>query len=157
MATITKMLLDRSAKSGPSDKAPYQTSPMIRYRIVPLALLAALFAAAPACAQETPINVYFEPLKGDDVVPLYKAIQEALSKPPLQLVAKPFAGVLVITVLGKVDVKHKQVSGTYYDFTVSFSRDGNSLGQSQQACNSANLAECTDQLVQDVKSVTAPR
>jgi len=132
-------------------------SPMIRHRITALALLAALFAAAPAWAQEQPINIYFEPLKGEDVAPLYKAIQEALSKPPMQLVAKPFAGVLVITVPGKVDVKHKQVSGTYYDFTVSFSRDGNSLGQSQQACNGSNLAECTDQLVQDVKSVTAPR
>ena len=71
--------------------------------------------------------------------------------------AKPFAGVLVITVPGKVDVTKKQVSGTYYDFTVSFSRDGNSLGQSQQSCNGSNLAECTDQLVQDVKSLTAPR
>ena len=132
-------------------------SPMIRKRITALALLAALFAAAPACAQEQTINIYFEPLKGEDVAPLYKAIQQALSKPPMQLVAKPFAGVLVITVPGKVDVKHKQVSGTYYDFTVSFSRDGNSLGQSQQACNGGNLAECTDQLVQDVKSVTVPR
>jgi len=72
-------------------------------------------------------------------------------------VAKHFAGVLVITVLGKVEVTRKQVSGTYYDFTVSFSRDGSALGQSEQACNGSNLAECTDQLLQDVKSVTAPR
>jgi len=130
---------------------------MIRHRFAPLALLAALFAAAPAWAQEQPINIYFEPLKGEDVAPLYKAIQEALSQAPMQLVAKPFAGVLVITVPSKVAVTRKQVSGTYYDFAVSFSRDGNSLGQSQQACNASNLAECTDQLVQDVKSVMAPR
>ena len=130
---------------------------MIRHRSALLAFSAILFAAAPACAQEQPLNIYFEPLKGDDVALLYKAIREALSQPPMQLVAKPFAGVLVITVSGKVEVTRKQVSGTYYDFTVSFSRDGNSLGQSQQSCNGAKLAECTDQLVQDVKSVTAPR
>jgi hypothetical protein len=131
---------------------------MIRYRIA-LALSAALFAAAPACAQEQgqPINIYFEPPQGGDVAPLNKAIQAALSQPPMQLVAKPFAGVLVISVPGKVAVTHKQVSGTYYDFTVSFSRDGNSLGQSQQACNGSNLAECTDQLVQDIKSIVASR
>ena len=149
------MLLDRRAKSGPSHKAPHQTSPMIR----PF-LLAALLASIPGCAlaqAQEPLNIYFEPLKGDDVATLYKAIQDALSRPPMQLVAKPFAGVLVITVPDKVAVTRKQVSGTYYDFTVSFSRDGKSLGQSQQACNGGNLAECTDQLVQDVKSVTAPR
>ena len=130
---------------------------MIPNRLVPLALLASLFAAAPACGQEQPINIYFEPPPGPNVVNLNKAIQQALSQPPLQLVAKPFAGVLVITVPGNIEVTHKQVSGTYYDFTVSFSRDGNSLGQSQQACNGNNLTECTDQLVQDVKSVMAPR
>ena len=152
------MWLDRSAKSGPSHKAPHQTSLMIRHRTTLLALLAAArFASAPAQAQEQPINVYFEAPQGSDVAALNKAIQTALSQPPMQLVTKPFAGVLVIKVPDKVAVTHKQVSGTYYDFTVSFSRDGNSLGQSQQACNGSNLAECTDQLVQDVKSVTTPR
>jgi hypothetical protein len=127
----------------------------------PALFAAALFAAVPAQAQGPEqgqlINIYFEAPQGGDVAALNKAIQAALSQPPLQLVAKPFAGVLVITVPGKVEVTHKQISGTYYDFTVSFSRDGNSLGQSQQACNASNLAECTDQLVQDVKSLTAPR
>jgi hypothetical protein len=152
------MLLDRSGKSGPSRKAPHRTSLVIRHRIALSALSAVLFAAsAPAQAQEQPINIYFEPLRGGDVTLLNKAIQAALSQPPMQLVAKPFAGVLVITAPDKVDVTKKQVSGTYYAFTVSFSRDGNSLGQSQQACNASNLAECTDQLVQDVKSVTARR
>lgn len=128
---------------------------MIRHPIALLAL-ASLFTAAPALAQEQNINIYFAPMQGGDLIQLNKAIQTALSQPPMQLVAKPFTGVLVVTP-GKVEVTHKQVSGTYYDFTVSFSRDGSALGESQQACNSANLAECTDQLVQDVKSVTAPR
>ncbi len=135
---------------------------MIRYRIA--LLTAALFvsAIAPAPAQEQAINIYFQPppadlLRSNDLAALTKAIQTALSQPPMQLVAKPFAGVLVIRVLDKVEVTRKQTSGTYYDFTVSFSRDGSQLGQSQQSCNDSNLAECTDQLVQDIKSVSAPR
>ena len=125
--------------------------------IRPVLLAAVLFACVPAEAQEQTVNIYFEPLRGGDVTALNKAIQAALSQPPLQLVAKPFAGVLVIRAPDKVDVTQKKVSGTYYDFTVSFSRDGSNLGQSEQACNASNLAECTDQLVQDVKSLTAPR
>jgi hypothetical protein len=122
-------------------------------------LAAALLTTAPVCAQAQgqTINIYFEPLRGGDVTTLNKAIQAALSQPPLQLVAKPFASVLVISVPDKVDVTQKKVSGTYYDFTVSFSRDGSTLGQSEQACNASNLAECTDQLLQDVRSLTAPR
>jgi len=63
----------------------------------------------------------------------------------------------VVTVPDKVDVSHKKVSGTAYSFTVAFSRDGSSLGQSQQSCTADKLSDCTDQLVLDVKSVAAPR
>jgi hypothetical protein len=129
----------------------------MRSALFAAALFATVSAQAQAQEQAQTINVYFAAPQGSDLAALNKAIQAALSQPPLQLVAKPFAGVLVITVPGKVEVTRKQISGTYYDFTVSFSRDGNSLGQSQQACNASNLAECTDQLVQDVKSLTAPR
>jgi hypothetical protein len=52
-------------------------------------------------------------------------------------------------------VTRKRVSGTYFDFTVSFTRDGSSLGESAQSCKEDTLSECTDQLVQDVKSVAA--
>jgi hypothetical protein len=130
---------------------------MIRHRIASLALLATAFLPAFAQAQEQNINIYFVPSPGGEFAPLNKAIQTALSQPPMQLVAKPFTGVLVVSVLGRIEVTHKRVSGTYYDFTVGFSRDGSTLGQSEQSCNADNLAECTDQLVQDVKSVTAPR
>jgi hypothetical protein len=110
-------------------------------------------AAAQGQAADQVTNVYFAPLQGGELNLLNKAIQTALSKPPLQLAGKPFAGVLVVTVSGKVEVTHKKVSGTYYSFTAAFSRDGSSLGESAQACNADNLVECTDQLVQDVKSV----
>jgi hypothetical protein len=121
------------------------------------ALLAAIAAFLPlaARAQDQTLNIYFEPLKGGEFAPLNKAIQTALSQPPMQLVARPFAGVLVLSVPDRIDVDHKQVSGTQYSFIVAFTRDGDSLGQSQQSCGAAKLSDCTDQLLQDVRSVTA--
>ena len=120
-------------------------------------IVAAVCVGTPALAQDPVINVYFEPLRDGELTPLNKAIQAALSQPPLQLAAKPFAGAVVVAVDGRVEVTRQKVSGTYYQFTVNFSRDGSSLGQSAQSCNDKNLSECTDQLVQDVKSVAGPR
>jgi hypothetical protein len=120
-------------------------------------LVAVVCVGTPARAQEPVINVYFEPLPDGELTPLNKAIQAALSQPPLQLAAKPGAGVLVVTVPDKVDVSHKKVSGTAYSFTVAFSRDGRALGQSQQSCTAGTLSDCTDQLVLDVKSVAAAK
>ena len=114
-------------------------------------------ALSPAQAQDQPIPVYFEPLQGTEFVRLNQAIQAAFSQPPLQLDAKPGPRTLIVSVPDKVDVVRKQVSGTSYSFTVSFSRDGRTLGQSEQSCNAAKLSDCTDQLVLDVKSAAEPR
>src|SRR5690349_18166203 len=103
---------------------------MTRHTVAFFAIAFALFGGA--LAAQTPdqvINVYFEPLQGGEFTPLNKAIQAALSQPPLQLAGKPFAGVVVIRVDGKVEVTHRKVSGTSYDFTVAFTRDGSALGQ----------------------------
>ena len=128
-------------------------NPMIgRLALAAFSVLALMPAAAQG--QDEVINVYFEPLRDSNLVPLNKAIHAALSQPPLQLAARPFAGVIVI-VPSKVEVTHKRVSGTYYDFSVTFTRDGNSLGESAQSCNDDALSECTDQLVQDIRSVAA--
>lgn len=118
--------------------------------------LAVLFAVWPslAMAQDQVINVYFQPLKGAETALLNKAIQSAFSQPPFQLAGRPFAGVLVIAVSGKVEVAKRKVSGTSFDFTVTFTRDGSSLGESAQSCREDALSECTDQLVQDAKSVS---
>ncbi|HEX4637537.1 MAG TPA: hypothetical protein VH189_15240 [Rhizomicrobium sp.] len=107
-----------------------------------------------AAAQDQVINVYFQPIEDRNLTALNKAILTALSQPPLQLAGMPFAGVIVV-VPGKVDVTKKQVSGTYYEFSVAFTRDGDSLGESAQSCTLEKLSDCTDQLVQDVKSVAA--
>jgi phage/plasmid primase-like uncharacterized protein len=108
-------------------------------------------------AQDQPIPVYFEPLKGEEFIRLNKAIQEALSQPPLRLETKPGPQTVIVSVPDKVDVQHKKISGTFYGFTVAFSRDGHSLGESQQNCGLDTLPECADQIVLDVKSVAAPR
>jgi hypothetical protein len=114
-------------------------------------------ALCPAQAQDQPIPVYFEPLQGAEFVRLNQAIQAAFSQAPLQLDAKPGPHTLIVSVPDKVDVVRKQVSGISYSFTVSFSRDGRTLGQSEQSCNAAKLSDCTDQLVLDVKSTAEPR
>jgi len=108
-------------------------------------------------AQDQPIPVYFEPLKGGEFTRLNKAIQDALSQPPLRLETRPGPQTVIVSVPDKVDVQHKKVSGTFYAFTVAFSRDGRSLGESQQNCGLETLSECSDQIVLDVKSVAAPR
>ena len=107
--------------------------------------------------QDHPIPVYFEPLKDGQFTPLNKAVHAAMSQPPLQLETRPGPHTLIVSVPDKVEVEKKKVSGTFYSFTVSFSRDGSALGQSQQSCNAAKLSDCTDQMVLDVKSVAAPR
>jgi hypothetical protein len=122
-----------------------------------IALLACALWPAMAQAQEQSTLVYFEPLKGGELAPLNKAVQAALSEPPLQLAEKPGPHVLLVSVPNKVEISHKEVSGTSYSFTIAFSRDGSALGESLQDCNAAKLSDCTDQIVLDVKSAAAPR
>ena len=108
-------------------------------------------------AQEQPVSVYFEPLKGGELTRLNTAIQEALSQPPFRLEMRPTARTIIVSAPGRVDIERKKISGTFYSFTIAFTRDGSSLGQSQQNCGDETLPECTDQIVLDVKSVAAPR
>jgi len=122
-----------------------------------VALSALLLLPGMAWAQEQTIPVYFQPLEGGEFAPLNKAIADALSQPPLEPASRATPHALIVTVPDRVDVDHKRVSGTFYSFVTVFTRDGNSLGQSQQNCGASNLAECTDQMVQDVKSAAAPR
>ena len=125
---------------------------MFRYIVLFTAL-----SLLPCQAQEQPIPVYFEPLKGGDVTRLNQAILQALSQPPFRLEAKPTPQTIVISAPGRVEVVRKKVSGTFYSFTIEFFRDRSSLGQSQQNCGDDTLSECTDQIVLDVKTVAAPR
>jgi hypothetical protein len=127
---------------------------MIRHTI---ALLAFTLWPSLVEAQEQSILVYFEPPKGGEFARLNKAVQAALSEPPLQLAEKPGPNVLLLSVPDKVEISHKEVSGTFYSFITAFSRDGSALGESQQSCNAAKLSDCTDQIVLDVKSAAAPR
>src|SRR5215475_3746094 len=103
--------------------------------IRPIALSAILLLPSLAWAQDQIIPVYFQPLKGGEFAPLNKAIADAFSQPPLEPTVRTTPHALIVTISGKVDVEHKQVSGTFYSFVTAFSRDGNSLGESQQSCN----------------------
>lgn len=115
----------------------------------PVLLVTSLLICGPALAQDKPIPVYFEPSREQ---PLNDAIAAALTQPPFVLHARIVPGALVVTVPDGVDIEHRNVSGTTWSFTVLFSRDGTSLGQSVESCNEQKLTDCTDQLVSDVKS-----
>ena len=130
-------------------------SPNIRRIALSAAL--SLSPCLAAQAQEQAISVYFEPLKGAELTGLNSAIQDALIQPPFRLETKPGPQTIIISAPSRVEVTRKRVSGTYYAFTLEFVRDRSSLGQSQQACSDSTLSECTDQIVLDVKSITAPR
>jgi hypothetical protein len=132
----------------------YTPRPVIR-RIALSALLSLSPAPWAAQAQEQPISVYFQPFKGGDLTRLNNAVQEALSQPPFRLEMRPTAQTIIVSAPSRVEIVRKRVSGTFYSFTVAFTRDGSSLGQSQQDCGDETLPECTDQIVQDVKSVAA--
>jgi hypothetical protein len=130
----------------------YNPRPVIR-RIA----LSALLSLSPwvAQAQEQPISVYFEPFKGGDLTRLNNAVQEALSQPPFRLEMRPTAQTIIVSAPSRVEIVRKKISGTFYSFTIAFTRDGSSLGQSQQDCGDSTLSECTGQIVLDVKSVAA--
>lgn len=134
----------------------YRTQIMIR-RIAMPALLSLLPLVTPwaARAQEQPVSVYFEPLKGEDLTRLNNAIQEALTQPPFRLEMRPTAQTIIVSAPTRVQTERKRISGSHYSFTIAFTRNGSSLGQSQQNCSDENLSECTDQILLDVKSVAA--
>ena len=112
-------------------------------------IAAAILAPGLALAQDKPITVYFQPCKDQQ---LNDAITAALSAPGFVQVLKPGPGVLMVSIPDRIDVDRGRISGTTWSFTVAFSRDGSSLGQSAEGCNEHKLSDCTDQLVLDVKS-----
>lgn len=133
-----------------------QSAIMIRRTVLP-ALLGLLpwVAPWPAQAQDQPVSVYFEPLKGEELTRLNNAIQAALIQPPFRLEMRPTAQTIIVSAPNRVQTERKRVSGAYYSFTIAFTRNGSSLGQSEQNCSDENLSECTEQIVLDVKSVAA--
>jgi hypothetical protein len=114
-------------------------------------LICGALALAPQAvlAQGQPMPVFFEPSKEPQ---LNKAIMAALTQAPFVPGARYAPGVLVVTIPDQIAVEHLKVSGTTWTFTVAFSRNGDSLGQSVESCNEHRLADCTDQLVSDAKS-----
>jgi len=118
---------------------------MFRFFVTAVAIL----APGLALAQDKPITVYFQPCKDQQ---LNDAITAALSAPGFVQVLKPGPGVLIVSIPDRIEVDRGRISGTTWSFTVAFSRDGSSLGQSAEGCNEHKLSDCTDQLVLDVKS-----
>ena len=113
-------------------------------------IAAAILAPSLALAQNKPIAVYFQPC---EVQPLNDAITAALSNQGFIQLLKPAAGALTVSIPDKVQAEKGRITGTTWSFSVAFSRDGSSLGHSEQSCNEKKLSDCTDQLISDIKSI----
>ena len=85
--------------------------------------------------------------------PLNDAITAALSSQGFIQLLKPAAGALTVSIPDKVQAEKGRITGTTWSFSVAFSRDGSSLGHSEQSCNEKKLSDCTDQLISDIKSI----
>jgi hypothetical protein len=99
-------------------------------------------------AQEQAISVYFQPSRDQR---LNNAITAALTRPPFVLHTQTTPGALVVAVPDRIGVDRTS-GGNNWTFTVTFARDGDSLGQSVETCNEHKLSDCTDQLISDAKS-----
>ncbi|HEY2008152.1 MAG TPA: hypothetical protein VGH23_04130 [Rhizomicrobium sp.] len=99
-------------------------------------------------AQEQAISVYFEPSRNQQ---LNNAITAALTQAPFVLHAQHIPGALVVDIPDRIGVD-RTADGSTWTFTVTFTHDGVSLGQSVESCNEHKLSDCTEQLISDAKS-----
>ena len=79
------------------------------------------------------------------------AITIALAKVPFVLETRYDRSALIVAIPDRITKDFKQ-SGTVLTFTVTFQRNGDSLGQSVESCQEYKLSDCTSQLVSDIKS-----
>jgi hypothetical protein len=125
---------------------------MLRPVITAAAILAPTLVSSLALAQEKPLSVFFRPC---DVQQLNDAITAAMTSQGFIQVMKPGPDVLTVAIPDKVDAQKGRVSGTTWSFNVVFSRDGSTLGHAEESCTDSKIADCTDQLMNDIKSAAA--
>lgn len=115
------------------------------------AVIAIAFLLAPslALAQDKPISVYFRP---GEVQQLNDAITAAMSAQGFTQVLKPTAGALTVSFPEKIGTEKGRISGTSWSFVVAFTRDGATIGRAEESCNEKKISDCTDQLMQDIRS-----
>ena len=109
---------------------------------------ALMLAPAAALAQDRPLPIYFEPCKDQK---LNDAIAAALTQSPFVLQTRFSRDAVVVAIPDRID-RDQQPAGAILTFTVTFHRDGDSLGQSVESCNEHRLTDCTEQLTSDAKS-----
>jgi hypothetical protein len=115
-----------------------------------------LISPIAAWSQDAPVRVDLGPLLaslhhrdwvGNRDNTLADAVQAAFSQKQFQLASGP--GPDVLTLSAPDGVKKDKED---FLFTVVFSRDGDKLGEAVESCPMKKLADCTDQLVLDVKT-----
>ncbi len=120
-----------------------------------LRIAAALMACAalPAAAQEAPTKVFYAFEKDWNYRPMDKALQEAVSSPDLALQTAIRPDVVVLTTQDFEWTNHSERKT--FSFTLVFTRDGDKLGESQESCITAKLADCSAQITGDIKTAAA--
>lgn len=117
-------------------------------------LLLVLAAIIPAQAQAPIKVIYSGDAPGINGVLADRAIRAALDKPDFAPQAHPDAGVLVVTVRERV-IHDPGDNSTGFSFTMHFMRDGDTLGEAQEACSSKKLDACADLVAEDVRGASA--
>jgi hypothetical protein len=121
-----------------------------------LVFAACLILPATAEAQDVPIKLDFAPmlstLHARDWVGvrenmLADTVRAALAKANFETAPGPGPDVLTLTAPDGAQKKNDE-----FMFTVVFSRDGAKLGEAVEYCAITKLADCTDQLILDIKS-----
>jgi len=107
-------------------------------------------AGAAAQFSDSPIRVMFQPSSNDV---LDAAIEDGFSRPPFQKTTHLSRDVLVVSIPEKIKTRKDKYGIPLWEFTVKFSRDGDPLGESYEACRSTEMSDCIDQL--RVDSATA--
>jgi hypothetical protein len=118
------------------------------------AALIAAFAGYPAMAQ-TPIPVFYVFADDRDGWMADKAIQAVLARPDFQARKKRDPDALVVARSGAVERDPGESNVKHFRFTLEFYRDGGKLGESQEECRTDKMADCDDQIAQDISAAAA--
>jgi hypothetical protein len=121
------------------------------------AALIAAFAGcmAPAMAQQTPAPVFYVFADDREGWRADKAIQGVLAGPDFQVRKKRDPDALVVARSGAVELDPGESAVKHFRFTLEFFRDGGKLGESKEECRSDKMADCADQIAQDITGAAA--
>ena len=117
--------------------------------------LALIAATLPAAAQDgTPIKLLYQPAEGRYGYLVDQAMAIVLARPGFLKVASADAQTLQVSVPQK-SARVASGDAVPFNFTLHFTRDGDTIGDAVEDCVSDRLAACADQIASDLASAAA--